>query len=423
MNALSRRRILRGALAGVPVAIGLPRLDAMLNGNGDAYANGDPLPSLFGLWFFGTGAYENWWPATSGRLSILSAGFSPLSRHLNQVTLVSGLKFESFGDYATNRHYMGASSVLAGAPPASATPGAATIDQVVAQAWKGQTPRASLEVSVCDREAISYNGANSPNRPIRDPRELMQRLFGGPALAEGDKTARARKIYLDAVKDDVTALRAELGAQDRQRLMSYLEGIDELRAGLEAMPTCRAPADTTAGIADASLKDNAGYTAIARANSKLVAMALDCGMTRVFSFSMTGFNQSHWMPAGVSNNHHELGHQGHPDLPKSTEYIIARFADTLDELASRKSGDKSLLDRAGIIVTSEVAWNHHDTNLPFVIAGGGNGKLKTGVHVTASGACTRLMYTVARALGANVGSFGAQGAKADEAKVVSDVLA
>ena len=50
---LQRRTVLRGALAGSTVCLALPCLDAMLNDNGDAYAQGDPLPSRFGVWFFG----------------------------------------------------------------------------------------------------------------------------------------------------------------------------------------------------------------------------------------------------------------------------------------------------------------------------------------------------------------------------------
>ncbi len=55
-NGISRRTVLRGVLAGgISVAVPLPRLGAMLNGNGTAYADGMPLPTRFGFWFFGNG--------------------------------------------------------------------------------------------------------------------------------------------------------------------------------------------------------------------------------------------------------------------------------------------------------------------------------------------------------------------------------
>ena len=40
---LSRRAVLRGSAAGAMVALPLPRLGAMLNGNGTAYASGAPV--------------------------------------------------------------------------------------------------------------------------------------------------------------------------------------------------------------------------------------------------------------------------------------------------------------------------------------------------------------------------------------------
>ena len=44
----TRRRVLRGMLAGGAVSIGLPILDCMLNGNGTAFADtGAPLPTRF----------------------------------------------------------------------------------------------------------------------------------------------------------------------------------------------------------------------------------------------------------------------------------------------------------------------------------------------------------------------------------------
>ena len=52
---LHRRTMLRGMLGGSAVALGLPVLEAMLNGNGDAYANGDALPCRLVTWFFGNG--------------------------------------------------------------------------------------------------------------------------------------------------------------------------------------------------------------------------------------------------------------------------------------------------------------------------------------------------------------------------------
>ena len=64
---LSRRRMLRGVLAGAPVAVGLPRLQTMLDGNGLAYASGRKLPVRFGVWAMSNGVHlDRWVPRQTG---------------------------------------------------------------------------------------------------------------------------------------------------------------------------------------------------------------------------------------------------------------------------------------------------------------------------------------------------------------------
>ena len=54
-HRLDRRTLLRGTVGGGAFAVGLPLLEAMLTGNGDALAQGAPLPRRFVSWFFGNG--------------------------------------------------------------------------------------------------------------------------------------------------------------------------------------------------------------------------------------------------------------------------------------------------------------------------------------------------------------------------------
>ena len=51
----TRRSLLRGAMNGAAVAMGLPVLESLLNDNGTAFADGTDLPPCFGSWFFGLG--------------------------------------------------------------------------------------------------------------------------------------------------------------------------------------------------------------------------------------------------------------------------------------------------------------------------------------------------------------------------------
>ena len=52
----TRRRVLRGMLAGGAVTVGLPIFDCLLNDNGTAFADtGAPLPTRFATWFWALG--------------------------------------------------------------------------------------------------------------------------------------------------------------------------------------------------------------------------------------------------------------------------------------------------------------------------------------------------------------------------------
>ena len=48
MTNFNRRRVLRGMLNGGAVTVGLPLLNTFLNGNGNAMADGTPMPVRFG---------------------------------------------------------------------------------------------------------------------------------------------------------------------------------------------------------------------------------------------------------------------------------------------------------------------------------------------------------------------------------------
>jgi hypothetical protein len=66
-SGISRRSVLRGVLGGTAIALPLPRLFGMLDGNGVAWADGSPLRPRYLTWFFGNGTDpDHWVPAATG---------------------------------------------------------------------------------------------------------------------------------------------------------------------------------------------------------------------------------------------------------------------------------------------------------------------------------------------------------------------
>src|SRR5262249_22073555 len=84
----TRRRVLRGMLAGSAVTVGLPILDCMLNENGTAFADtGAPIPTRFMAYFWPLGYGEqDWVPKGSGsdyELPWQMAALQPLKKRMN----------------------------------------------------------------------------------------------------------------------------------------------------------------------------------------------------------------------------------------------------------------------------------------------------------------------------------------------------
>src|SRR5688500_6396932 len=88
-HSLSRRTVLRGAA----VSIGLPVLEAMLDGNGTALASGEPIPVrlVTYLWAHGVNV-STWAPRTTGAGSewTLSADLAPFAPVKEYVSILSG---------------------------------------------------------------------------------------------------------------------------------------------------------------------------------------------------------------------------------------------------------------------------------------------------------------------------------------------
>jgi hypothetical protein len=435
MKRLSRRAVLRGTIAGgATVALGLPVLDAMLDGDG-ALADGPRFPDRFVLWFWGNGSIPGELaPAATGPLATTA-----LSRGLEAVKhkthMISGTRLPVLG--ANNPHVEGSVGMLS-ATNAMVDPsytgrdadwdymtfGGPSIDEVAAEVVGG-APYRSVVVSLTELRAsngpgtaITYTSHRAPylfNSPMNDPRELFAMLFGAGAPTFGMPTAEdvERARVLDAVLSDAHTLERRLGAADRERLGFHLDALRSLEARLAGRlgVSCSSPTEPENPISD---RDRA------RIFSELISLGFACDLTRVasvqFSSTATHVDYPDVFPEklvfnGAPTDFHAYVHQSGPDetVRKGIQYFIDVFGDFLSILDARPEGGGSLLDHSVVLGTSELGagWNHRFDDMPIVIAGGGNGRLRPGSHVRLEGAsATRAPLTCLHALGAMPDGFG-----------------
>lgn len=425
MSRLGRRRFLRGLLGGAVVGVSLPLLDVFLDDRGRAFAGGGALPRRFGLYFWGNGVLpERWVPKAEGFGWTPSDQLAPLADLTERVSVVSGFSVKTPNDVP---HGSGAGGLLTGAALTdlgkSNTFALPSIDQVIAAKIGGETPYRSLQTAATDTLGLSYNGPNSVNPAETSPYALFERLFGPSFREPGedapvDPTLALRRSVLDAVADDVSALEARVGAADRARLDQHLTGIRELELRLAAL------AEDPGGFAacerpEAPLEDYPDVDGRPQVQARheamldLLVMALACDQTRVFAHFLSEPVSDVLFP-GASAGHHDLTHNEpdpQPEVHAITVQCVEAFATLVRKLDALSEGDATLLDRCAIVGATEVSYGrtHSLDDMPLLLAGGADGRLLPGQHVRSytRDNASKFMLTVARAVGADLDSFGA----------------
>ncbi len=124
---------------------------------------------------------------------------------------------------------------------------------------------------------------------------------------------------------------------------------------------------------------------------KMIKFAFELDLTRVVAFTLSGASSGQsWPSRGVHQAHHELEHNGNVEaLVKLDTYYAEKFAALLAALKSIDDGGKSALYNSSVFLGMECWSNsssgHFLTNVPFMFAGQGGGRFKTGRIVNANG--------------------------------------
>ena len=430
-SALSRRQILRGMIGGSAVSLALPVLEGMLNSHGDAYAQGAPIPTRFGLWFWGNGVRpERWIPQGVGQGDAwqLSEELAPLQRHKSKFSTLSGYTIRT----GTHPHHAGMTGVMTGKPlhqvgvtrdTIVSTFDGPSLDMIAAAQFEGQAPFRSLEVGITRLtgtdegttfQHLSHNGPNNPNPSEYNANAVFNRLFVGNASVDD---LGARRSVLDAVMGQFSKLKPKLGANDRRRLDQHFESIRALELRLASEPTvCSLPDEP------GSYPDQNGREQISAKNevmSELVALALSCDLTRVFSvlFSTCGSGVI-IHDAGATDGLHRTSHDEpmsgnpatQPIVHAATVYTMSQLATFLDKLDGISMGAGTLLDHCSIACTTEHTDGrlHRYEDFPFLIAGLGSGRLRGNIHYRGNGdeSITQAGLTALRGAGLPIANFG-----------------
>ena len=413
---VSRRMLLQGMGA----AIGLPMLDAM----SPAMSATHTSPVRLAFTYIPNGVtYKNWKPATTGADFEFSRILKPLEAHRENLLVLSGLDHhnaESLGDGGGD-HARGGACYLTGVHPkktaGSDIQAGISVDQIAAKSLASTTRIASLElgcedsrtVGTCDSgyscaytNSISWRGPQTPMPPETNPRVVFERLFGdgdfSASPADRARRVQQRKSILDLVQERTQRLIGDLGAADRRKIDEYLTGIREIEQRIQMAekdqrqftPNIEKPAGVPVAFAD-----------YIKLMFDLQVLAFQADVTRV-STLLFGREASvrTYGEIGVSDPHHPLSHhrnlpENHEKLTKINTYHTSLYAYFLDKMKATKDGDGTLLDHSMLVYGGCISDgnSHSHSNLPMLLAGRGNGRLRPGRHIEyARGTPTTNLY-------------------------------
>jgi hypothetical protein len=411
-RGMNRRTMLRGMVGGSLVALALPPLEAMLNSNGTALANGTPLPRRMITWFFGNGcalkdlgnpnAGIRFNPTGEGPGYDVPAQLAPLQAAgvIDYCHVLSGFDIKAASQHRRGHH--DGCTFFSGYPfielPAdganySSKFGGPTIDQVAANAVGTETFLPSIQLQVSKRivstegptlQYLSHKGPDQPLPQTNNPQDVWTKLFAS-FTAEDDPATPHRLAALDAVSEDAKALQMRVGAADHQRLEAHLESVAQIRSQIAALaPVCTAPPQP--GETNGDIDGNEPIIAVNNVMSDLIALAFSCDITRIASVQFSGsVGFTVFSDLGINMGHHDMTHDAlrNEDVDRSTIYTMERFAYLLAALRNTMDGADNLLDSSCVLLGSDASsgLNHSTFDQPCIVAGKGGGVLKyPGIH-------------------------------------------
>jgi hypothetical protein len=261
------------------------------------------------------------------------------------------------------------------------------LDQFAAEHLRGATRFPSLTLS-CEGFGLSWTRSGAAVPSDDWPSRVFARLFleGRPeeVAAQARRLQDGRSI-LDTVREQAQDVRANLGADDRDKLDEYFTSVRELEQRLaQAEDWSKKPKPKVDVKPPQDVVNGADLVGKTRLWFDLIHLALQTDSTRLITLQLLGTSS---VPpvAGVTYGHHDLSHHGRDpskieQLKKVELEEMKALRDFLAKLKQTKEEGVRLLDRTIVFFSSNLgdAATHAVKNMPVLVAGGG---FKHGQHL------------------------------------------
>ena len=361
---------------------------------------------------------RRWVTGTPGDYQ-LGEALQALEPYREDLALIRGVQLR----HAT--HTYSSACFLTGDVPANDAAQHATIDQVIARrnppsvALPSGETLGSLQagVGVRDhgvRETLIYEARGAPIPPENDPAALFDRIFGAGPIGDGGAGTDTPQLRLDVKQSILDVHRAELsaiaanaGAEDRERLELHTDAIRDLesdladlRNGARQTAECSEPNRYTGG----GVFDGNNFGRIAEAHCDIIGRAFACDATRVATLQLlydsaqgVNVNFLESKAPGISNQGiHDEMHKAGQSARAIEEWYVSVLGYLMDLLNVEDPFDPAggrILDNTVILFGSNLSFPAHtggpnygryepgeqDTHdHPTLLAGSAGGYFRTG---------------------------------------------
>lgn len=334
----------------------------------------------------------------------------PLERVKQHCLFLEGVKM--YGSGAT--HEGGIRKVLTGLSGQSHNR-AASLDVFLGDRFRDQSRRPFLNLGVIGNEwskPITYGSDGSPIPTEDNPLAVFDSLFGEDSEDQSQNTRRLGTI--DNALAEINQLRTRLGAVEREKLDYHLESLNTLKQRFDGAEggSCDTSGFNSQGFAVTRNEylNHANFPTVTALQTDIAVRALACDLTRVVTLKL-GYSVTPVVvpESGSSKPCHQASHDfdSHFDLIKA--WFVEQFADLVEQLAAYPDGNGSLLDNTVLFLCSELGHSslHSHTNMPFVLAGGSAGGIRTGRYLTYDDvAHNKILVSIAQFMGVPINQFG-----------------
>jgi hypothetical protein len=305
-----------------------------------------------------------------------------------------------------------------------------SIDQVIAEAVKGDSPFSSLNfgthpVGGDTPSDISFTTAGVPLKRMDSADEAFTRVFGmgvpetGPAVELHKRAAVSNYLH-----GRFGALHDQLSAHDRQVIDQHLTSLrsfeTRIAQQLMSQDACALPARTPVPTDADSVRTGADSQTLAPFFMDVIASAFACNSTKVASMTFgwpggmeSGGLRMPWL--GFTDPLHYVSHYaGDPALvdkyTKMDTWMAAQIAYLMMKLAAiTDATGQTLLDQTTIywVFRHGDGNSHGNYALPNILLGGTGGYFRMGRYLQLPATSpTKVLISIANAFGVDVPSFG-----------------